>query len=497
MGKRAIDFSKVSDKQRVNSTAIFSYTVIAVVLAACYLIEVFKKERSLVYYLIFLAFLLLPFIACKVVFAKDKESDKVKYAIAAGFFIFNNFVIFTTDSPIAYVYALVIGVVLICYNDNKLMFRYMMGITLSNIVQAVYTVFTNKLSADDIANIEIRIGSLVLYTLCVSMSSIAASLTNRNRLAQIEEEKEKTSSLMGQILNVSNQMSDNVEVVYKKMEILKDSATQTKSSMENVVRGTTDTVESIQMQLEKTEEIDSAINQVSESASTITDNIESTIKEIDTSKTNIDDLIRHVELSNKSNQEVSDEIEKLNEDAKQMQNIIDVITSVTSQTSILALNASIEAARAGDAGKGFAVVASEISNLAVKTKEATVDITQLISNVSTELKNMVTLIENMLHNAKEQNDVANNTAKNFEEISVKVDKVQEEANKLNEFVKGLSSANKQVVLGIETISAVTEEVTAQSNETMHSTEENSVITDEVKKIVETLSNLAKELTNME
>lgn len=497
MGKRAMDFGKVSDKQRVNSTAIFSYTVIAVVLAACYLIEVFKEERSLVYYLIFLAFLLLPFIVCKVVFAKDKESDKVKYAIATGFFIFNNFVIFTTDSPIAYVYALVIGVVLICYNDNKLMFRYMMGITLSNIVQVVYTVFTNKLSADDIANIEIRIGSLVLYTLCISMSSIAASLTNRNRLAQIEEEKEKTSSLMGQILNVSNQMSDNVEVVYKKMEILKDSATQTKSSMENVVRGTTDAVESIQMQLEKTEEIDSAINQVSESASTITDNIESTIKEIDTSKTNIDDLIRHVELSNKSNQEVSDEIEKLNEDAKQMQNIIDVITSVTSQTSILALNASIEAARAGDAGNGFAVVASEISNLAVKTKEATVDITQLISNVSTELKNMVTLIENMLHNAKEQNDVANNTANNFEEISAKVDKVQEEANKLNELVKGLSSANKQVVLGIETISAVTEEVTAQSNETMHSTEENSVITDEVKKIVETLSNLAKELTNME
>ena len=64
-----------------------------------------------------------------------------------------------------------------------------------------------------------------------------------------------------------------------------------------------------------------------------------------------------------------------------MQSITQLINDVASQTSLLALNASIEAARAGEAGKGFAVVASEISNLAAKTKEATVNITAHSSEI--------------------------------------------------------------------------------------------------------------------
>ncbi|MGN0436773.1 MAG: methyl-accepting chemotaxis protein, partial [Wujia sp.] len=213
--------------------------------------------------------------------------------------------------------------------------------------------------------------------------------------------------------------------------------------------------------------------------------------------TNIDELIRHVELSNKSNKNVSDEINKLNEYAVKMQSIIELINGITSQTSLLALNASIEAARAGEAGRGFAVVASEISNLATQTENATVDITELIDIVSSELANMVNLIEDMLHNSDEQNKVANNTAHSFEEIAVKAETVYYEVERLNELVTGLTAANEQVIRGIETISAATEEVTAHSSETLETSERNSSITEEVEEIVEVLSSLANELTAVE
>ena len=472
------DFTKVSDKRRLNSTAMFCYTITTVILAVSYLVEVLKKSRTVQYFIVFMILLMIPMVACRVLLAKDKDSDKVKYAIAGGFFVLNCFVIFTTVSPIAYVYAIMIAAILLCYNDAKLILFYMLAVTMSNVADIVYR------------------GSLILFTFYMYMSTTAASITNHNRMKQVENEKEKVSTLMEQTLRVSNQMSDNIAVVSDKMKELSDIANQTKISMEEVAQGTGETADSIQMQMEKTEEINKAIYQVSSSTASISENIEATMKEIEASKTNIDDLIHHVELSNKSNKDVSDEIDKLNQYAEKMQSITGIINSVTSQTSLLALNASIEAARAGEAGRGFAVVASEISELATKTKEATVNITELIGNVSAELSKMVNVIGDMLHNSEEQNKVANSTAHSFEEIAVKAETVYNEADKLNEMVTGLSAANEQVINGIETISAATEEVTAHSSETLETTEKNSSITEEVDKIVEELSSLAKELTNV-
>ncbi|MGN0153412.1 MAG: methyl-accepting chemotaxis protein [Lachnospiraceae bacterium] len=492
-----MDFSNVSDECRVNQTAMFSYTVMDFILIACYLVEVLKKSRSLSYFLIFTVLALVPYIICKVLVARDKETMQIKYVMAVGFLIFYVFIIFTTISPIAYVYAIMMAVIMLCYNDNKLIFLYMLSVTLVNIAQTIYLAANHLITSEDLPNVEIRIASLILFTLYLTMSTKAAELTNQNRMEQIKTEQEKTAKLMDQILRVSGQMTENIGTVSEKMEILSDTANKTKMSMEEVTQGTGETSDSIQMQMEKTAEIDQAIRHVSTSTATISDNIGATREEIAASKTNIDELIRHVELSNKSNQDVSDEIAELNEYAEKMQSIIGLINGVTTQTSLLALNASIEAARAGEAGRGFAVVASEISNLATQTKDATVNITELINNVSNELSSMVDVIEDMLHNAEEQNEVANNTARCFEGITIKVENVYHEVEKLDKLVAGLNDANEQVIRGIETISAATEEVTAHSNQTLETSEMNSSITDEVEAMVEALSSLADELQAVE
>lgn len=400
--------------------------------------------------------------ACKILLHQSKDSEKVQYAIAGGFTFLYLFIIFTSTSPVSYIYAIVVAV-------------------------------THQISGAGVMNVEIRVLTLVLSTIFLTMSTIAAALTNHNRMQQIESEKEKNAELMEQILRVSGQMSDNIETVAHKMKILKDTANETKTSMEDVAQGTSEAADSIQMQKEKTEEIDQAIHHVSESTNAISNNISAAREEISTSQTNIDELIRHVERSNQANQDVSNEITELNRYASEMQSITEMINGVASQTSLLALNASIEAARAGDAGKGFAVVASEISNLATQTQNATVEITELIGNVSSELGKMVKVIEEMLQNAEEQNVVANNTAQCFTEIARKVDEVYHEADKLDQSVSGLTSANEQVIRGIETISTVTEEVTAHSSQTLESSETNSSITGEVEQMVEQLSDLANEL----
>ncbi|MBD8973399.1 MAG: chemotaxis protein, partial [Clostridiales bacterium] len=244
----------------------------------------------------------------------------------------------------------------------------------------------------------------------------------------------------------------------------------------------------------KTEQIQNTIKKVECSSDTIRQNMDETQRELAESERNINDLIGQVQISNEANENVSRELEKLYTYTNQMQSIVQMINDVTEQTSLLALNASIEAARAGEAGKGFAVVASEISALATQTQQATVNITNLINNISSELSQVVEVIHQMMKNVEVQNQATDNTARSFGQIAVCIEKVGNESRSLAHLVVELSDANSEIIRGIETISAATEEVTAHSSETLESSEENNSITGEVSTIVDQLHTLAQDLS---
>lgn len=487
----------LSDMQRANGTSVFSYALMNIVLVVCYLIEVIKGSRDIPYYIIFCVLALVPLIACFVIYKKNHDSPIIPYLMTIGFTVFYLYILFTTTSPVAYTYGFMIAVLLISYNNVKLSLCYVLVVVLGNIGQIVFMALTEGIPKDTMPDVEIRVGSLVLFSLFLYLSTLVSDKVNRNRLEQVESEKEHTKDMMQQILQIADQMNASIQVVTEKMGILESTAEKTKFSMQEVAQGNNETVDSIQMQMEQTEEIQQNIQRVNESSISIIDNIRSTQEELDNSKHSIDDLIKYVNVSNEANENVSKELAELNEYTNQMQSIIDLINNITSQTSLLSLNASIEAARAGEAGRGFAVVASEISNLATQTQNATVDITSLISNISNELAEVVKVIENMISNIQSQNEAANSTARNFETIAEKTEQVAVSAGQMGQLVKDLESANEVIVKGIETISAVTEEVTAHSTETLNVSEENNAITIEVGSIINDLNQMANRLRSME
>ncbi len=208
---------------------------------------------------------------------------------------------------------------------------------------------------------------------------------------------------------------------------------------------------------------------------------------------NLHNLMEQVEQTNVAGRKATDELRKLSEYAEKMGTIISVIEGVTTQTSLLSLNASIEAARAGEAGKGFAVVAGEISSLAGQTSEATTEITSIIQNISQEIQEVVDAINNLVEYNHVQGKKASRTAESFQSVERVSGDIQAQAQNLAIAVGELAGANAGIIENIQTVSAITEEVTAHSSETFASSEQNDNTASEVMDMVTELHDLAQQL----
>lgn len=478
---------------RNNQVVIVGYTIYNIVLLGAYIIEVLKKSRTLLYFCIFASLSLVPLILMHVTFRRDKSSILIRLIFGVGYGIFYTFTVFTTYSPVAFVYGILVSLFVLVYSDIKYTTRMGIGLVVINILNVIYTGIQGEISAEDLPNVEIRIAFIILYFVFMLFMSKVMMRNNEDKLTQIENDKARVTAMLNQIMDISSHMSGNINMVSEKMENLEASFVNTKNSMTEVSNGTNDTAESIQSQLMKTEEIQDFVRRVEEVAAQIENGMEDAGTEVAAGKEKIDELIRQVNISDDASKKVSEELAKLMEYNGQMQSIIEIIDNITSQTSLLALNASIEAARVGEAGKGFAVVASEITNLADQTQSATVDIADLIENISSELDMVVKVINYLMDNSKLQGIAATETASSFETIASKTTDIQQQTEELSQLVSELANSNEAIVESIQTISAATEEVTAHSQATLESSDENTNIVGDVGNMVNELQSLADRL----
>lgn len=172
------------------------------------------------------------------------------------------------------------------------------------------------------------------------------------------------------------------------------------------------------------------------------------------------------------------------------------ISSIADNTELLALNASIEAARAGAAGKGFAVVAGQISDLANQTQVATANITGLIGNINQELRYVSDAVDVVTRSNDANVESTDVVQSNFMGISRGTEDISRRTGELLSIIEALTDANGDIVENIQTISAITEEISAHANETFHACEENSRMVDSVRRIVDDLNDSARKMQSV-
>lgn len=176
------------------------------------------------------------------------------------------------------------------------------------------------------------------------------------------------------------------------------------------------------------------------------------------------DLLNQSQLIEDSNQQVKKLMHTLAENAREVGSITEEIVNISSQTNMLALNASIESARAGEAGRGFAVVAEQIRVLAEQTRTLTESIrlivTQLQSNTD-ETMESVTRVLQASNQEKESIAIAGNQ---FTDINNKITDLGKSVQTISDQIDEIWSANNRIVESISQISAVSQEVAASTLE---------------------------------
>lgn len=139
--------------------------------------------------------------------------------------------------------------------------------------------------------------------------------------------------------------------------------------------------------------------------------------------------------------------------SEEISSVTNVISSISKQTHLLSLNASIESARAGESGKGFAVVAQEISKLAVGSTEAAVSIGKLISSVQNETETSINKVRNIGSKIDEESTILNESMNSFSKIQSDITFVAKDINSITELIKIQSKEIEQITSSISEIAA--------------------------------------------
>lgn len=286
----------------------------------------------------------------------------------------------------------------------------------------------------------------------------------------IEKMKELTQSLgniVGKIRNSSDTMSANS---YE----LNDTSSQTlaanneiSKAVEDVAEGSTGMAASISKINENLLEMSNETKDINESVNEIRNQ---TVAVQDSSKI-MNDKIKSMQNSSQKMDEgisaISKRIETVNTTVDKVSNIVSVIEEISSETNLLSLNASIEAARAGDAGKGFAVVAQEIRVLSDNTNTELENIKQIISSLVEECRYCVQASGTIVEDNAKQKEEIKAVLDEFGSLDEQIQKTAEKADEIEELVTAMIELNDDITKSsnsLTDVSAATEEMNANIEE---------------------------------
>lgn len=338
--------------------------------------------------------------------------------------------------------------------------------------------YADCIAQGDVSTKEIKIASKD------EIGSLASSFSTMSKNLQ---------SLIQQVANSSHQVSAATEQLTATSDQSAQAANQVANTITDVATETEEQLAKIKNTVTVVEQISASIQNAAATAACVANTTDKTAYAAKDGIKSIDAAINQMENIQKTVTNSAQVVARLGQRSQEIGQIINTISNIAGQTNLLALNAAIEAARAGEQGRGFAVVADEVRKLAEQAHDSAKQIAELISEIQVDTNQAVVSMGEGTQEVKLGSEVVSNAGKTFKEINNMVDEVASQINTIAMAVKEMAAGGEQIVASVHDINDISRNISDQTQTLAATTEEQSASAMEISDASQSLAKLAEQL----
>lgn len=283
-------------------------------------------------------------------------------------------------------------------------------------------------------------------------------------LEETGQMQENLSEMIGQVKVVSKSLVENIGEATELSESTNKRANQITSAVEELSASTVSMVENVQNINVQMQEIGNCVNDISENIEHLHQSSEIILTTNNEAKSDMNLILDNSKKSVDAVNDITDQIKQTNTSIKEIDKAVELIIGISQQTNLLSLNASIEAARAGDAGRGFSVVAEEIRTLSEQSANGAEMIKNLAGTITEKSRKSVELAEGVRTLIVKEQDNVLATQKKYDELSEEINQSVAEIRAIAEKTENLTEYKERVIENVQGLTTISEENTASNEE---------------------------------